>query len=265
MTPERYGLHFTIDSLAALRAGTEAADSMIQHRTRLGNGGTKYNIEHLRRADDRTADFYLLVFLAMLLGLIRFSDPRYFEILLRTFRNPHIGRHGREQIQGAALSNLLMNVFFTIVAGAYVYYSARLLEVSAPFGYRTSLLLPVLIAGMLAMYLAKYLVVRFSGWAFRIEDITDQYIFNVFLINKVIGVVLLPFVMLIAFAGPDGGRTLLLVSGLIVLALLVNRYTRSWPVFSSFFQHSRFHFFTYLCASEILPMAVIVKLLLRFL
>ena len=75
--------------------------------------------------------------------------------------------------------------------------------------------------------------------------------------------VLLPFVLLIAFAAPVYAGPALIVSAVLIALLFVSRYIRSWQVFGSFFQFSKFHFFTYLCASEILPLAVLMKLLVR--
>jgi hypothetical protein len=118
---------------------------------------------------------------------------------------------------------------------------------------------------MLATYTAKYLILRFSGWVFRAQAFADQYIFNVFLVNKIVGIVLLPFVVLIAFAGPGWREPIGIVSGVLALGVFSTRYLRSWPAFQSLVKGSRFHFFTYLCASEILPMAVLVKWLLHLL
>ena len=155
-----------------------------------------------------------------------------------------------------------MNIFFGAVAGAYIYYLSGGGE-NRIVGVRTPLVLPIMIAGMLLIYAGKYLIIRFSGWAFRVEQLADQYIFNVFLVNKIIGIVLLPFVIIIAFAGHAWLHPIGILSGAIALVLLSTRYLRSWPAFFSFFQGSKFHFFTYLCASEILPMAVLVKWLLH--
>jgi len=113
------------------------------------------------------------------------------------------------------------------------------------------------------IYMAKYAAVRFSGWAFRVEGVTDHYLFNVFLMNKILAIVLLPFIVIMAFSEPMWAHPIIVVSFIACLLLFVNRYVRSWQVFGSFFQYSKFHFFTYLCASELLPLAVLMKLLIR--
>jgi len=78
-----------------------------------------------------------------------------------------------------------------------------------------------------------------------------------------LGILLLPFTIVMAFGTPDIAQLALFISVLLILILFINRYMRSWQVFGSFFQYSKFHFFTYLCASELLPLAVLMKLLVR--
>jgi Na+-translocating ferredoxin:NAD+ oxidoreductase RnfD subunit len=121
----------------------------------------------------------------------------------------------------------------------------------------------MLIAGTGLIYLTKYAAVRFSGWAFRVEGITEHYLFNVFLINKVLGITLMPFIIVLAFADHEWAQQVVIISFVVSGLLLLNRYIRSWEVFGSFFQYSKFHFFLYLCASELLPLAVLMKLLVK--
>lgn len=259
--PQKWGIAVSpADSITLNMETQSATDSLLRVRS---EGRVLYfNIQKPKPFHNAAPDFYLLCGLCLLLGLIRYTDPRYFALLVGAYQNPGAGRQWHDMLRAAALSNLAMNVFFAAVAGAYIYYLAggpnnRLLGVRAP------LVLPVLIGGMLLIYAGKYFMVRFSGWAFKVEGLADQYIFNVFLVNKILGIVLLPFVVLIAFAGPQWLRPLGILSGAIALILLSTRYFRSWPAFFTFFQGSKFHFFTYLCASEILPMAVLVKWLLH--
>jgi hypothetical protein len=213
---------------------------------------------------DRSPDFYMLTGLLLMLGLIRYSNTRYFNGLLSAFWNPtRSNRQLKDQLQATKFSNLLMNIFFTMSAGCYVYYVIEVFEPQRIGTFQPSLLLALLVAGMMFIYLGKYAVIRFSGWAFRLEGITDFYLFNVFLINKIIAIAVLPFIVLFAFADPVYTQPLTLASFVLIGILLVNRYTRSWQVFGSFFQYSKFHFFMYLCASELLPLAVLMKLLVR--
>ncbi|RYE21989.1 MAG: DUF4271 domain-containing protein [Sphingobacteriales bacterium] len=221
-------------------------------------------VEHARQMLDKTPDFYFLLFLCLMLGVIRILDPRYLTHLWNAFRNQTLSaRQLKDQLESASLPSLLMNVFFTMIGGAYIYYLVRLFTPYHPGGLSPVVLMFLIIAGMMAIYLIKYFVIRFSGWAFKVEGVTEHYIFNVFLINKMIAVMLLPVTLLLAFSDPTVSGPIAILSFILIGFMILNRYTRSWQVFGSFFQYSKFHFFTYLCASEILPLAILMKLLVR--
>ncbi len=258
-----YGLPPVTDSVAQARS-SHFIDSFFNVLPQLASKNIVVGISQPHIYIDKTGDFYLILAMCLLLGLIRFSDRRYFSSLWRAFTNPTLSnRQLKEQLQGASVSNFLMNLFFTISGGAYIYYVAKAFTPQRPEGIPPSLLIVMLIAGMMIIYLAKYAAIRFSGWAFRVEGVTDHYLFNVFLINKIIAISLIPFTILLAFAAPAFTNSIVIVSFILTGLLLINRYTRSWQVFGSFFQYSKFHFFTYLCASELLPLALLMKLLVR--
>jgi len=261
--PAKYGVN-VLDTAALRKQALVYIDSFYHALPQLNSTRVIMNIERSHAMIDKTNDFYLLLFLCIMLGLIRFSDHRYFQNLWRAFWSATLStRQLKDQLLGAPVSNLLMNIFFTISGGAYAYYVTMVLSPQRTAMLPASLLILLMIGGVMAIYLGKYFMIRFSGWALRLEGVTNQYIFNVFLINKIIGVILLPFIMLLAFGNPVMAQPIIIVSFVAVGILLINRYTRSWQVFGSFFQYSKFHFFTYLCASELLPLALLMKFMVR--
>ncbi|HTM66437.1 MAG TPA: DUF4271 domain-containing protein, partial [Flavipsychrobacter sp.] len=266
VTPGRYGLPAFSDSVHLIIDIKTAAstDSVLKAQPQLSNTNSINGMATEQKFTDKTADFYLVLFLFVVLGFIRVTDPKYFQSLWQAFKNPSTSsRQLREKLQNASVPNLLMNIFFTMSAAAYAYYVVRNFMPQRSGNIAPSLLLLMLIGGMVAIYLGKYAVIKFSGWSFRVESITEHYLFNVFLVNKILAIILLPFIVLLAFATPVIAQPALIVSFILTLVLFVNRYLRSWQVFGSFFQYSKFHFFTYLCASELLPLAVLMKLLVR--
>jgi uncharacterized protein DUF4271 len=262
--PAKYGIASFPDSIYLRQAGRDAAEKAIATFPLMASTHIISDIETPHEMVSQTADFYLLLSLCLLLGLIRFMDTRYFLNLWRAFWNPTLSnRQLKEQLQGSGLPNLLMNVFFAFAGGAYIYYVVKFFTPQHSGVIPPSLLIIMLIAGTGLIYLAKYAAVRFSGWAFRVEGITEHYLFNVFLINKVLGITLVPFIIVLAFADHQWAAEVVIISFLVAGILLLNRYIRSWQVFGSFFQYSKFHFFMYLCASELLPLAVLMKLLVK--
>lgn len=262
--PLSYGIEYLGDSAELQWYADWYADSTLLVHPMLFSDYIVSDIQSPHEYTSQTADFYLLLLLCLLLGVIRYADRRYFSNLWRAFWNPTLSnRQLKEQLQSAAFPNFTMNLFFAFAAGAYMYYVVRYFTPHPSGVLPPSLLITLLIAGTVAIYLTKYAAVRFSGWAFRVEGITEHYLFNVFLINKVLAITLIPFVIALAFANREWSQQIIIISFITSGVLLLNRYIRSWQVFGSFFQFSRFHFFMYLCASELLPLAVLMKLLTK--
>jgi hypothetical protein len=212
---------------------------------------------------DKTIAFYALYFLTLLLGIIRYTDPKYFRDLWGMFWGlAKVNRDSKEHLHGAAVSNLLMNIFFVCTLGVFLFFTIEH-RVSTSLSFPLGLLPLLLVVCVLIIYLVKYAAIQFFGWAFKLTHITEQYIFNVFLVNKILAVLLLPMIILLAFLDKSMYGTLLIISFSIISILYFNRYLRSWKIFNKFIEFSRFHFFLYLCASELLPMAVILKWLIR--
>jgi hypothetical protein len=262
--PLAYGVSYLGDSAYVEALANYTVDSTFAMHPMLSSPYVIGDVQSLHVWQSQTSDFYLLLSLCFILGLIRYMDTRYFYNLWRAFLNPTLSnRQLKEQLQSAGLSNFLMNVFFAFAGGAYIYYVVKFFTAEPQGSIPPSLLIIMLIAGTGVIYITKYAAVRFSGWAFRVEGITEHYLFNVFLINKILAITLLPFIIVLAFASRQWAQQVVVVSFIAAGVLLLNRYVRSWKVFGSFFQYSKFHFFMYLCASELLPLVVLMKLLVK--
>lgn len=258
---QEYGVIISAsDSIGIAKTTQAGVDSMLQ-MTKVFQAKVEYQIVRHQSKKDRSTDFYFLLALTIILGLIRYSDGRYFALITGAFRSG-ASRQWREMLQASIVSNVAMNLFFCAVAGIFIYYLAA--ENSVVFAARSKpLMMLLLILGMMAIYAGKFLALQFAGWAFGQKALSAEYIFQVFLINKITGIVLLPFVVVLAFAGSAWLVPIAVVSLTIVMGMLFTRYLRSWPAMQKLFRGSAFHFFTYLCASEILPMAVLVKWLIH--
>lgn len=249
---------------AAIEASVaQGMDSMLRNHPMLSSE-LKVLREYMHPYDDKTFDFYVLLALLAGFGVMRYANPRYFHYLLRAFRSPSFSTQQlKDQIGTAVLPNLLMNLFFAASAGIYLYFIFKLNMPQRYAIYSPSLIIGIFILSLLLLYLGKHIVMLFSGWVFNVHAVVSHYMYNVFLINKIIAIALLPFTIILAFAGNTLATPAMIVSLFLIGGLLVNRYIRSWQVLGPFFQYGKFHFFAYLCASELLPMALLTKLLIR--
>ena len=69
-------------SSSVLKAATDRSmDSLLSANPQIAQETVAYNIIKERTVAEETWDFYLLLFLILLLGFIRLVDPKYFQTL----------------------------------------------------------------------------------------------------------------------------------------------------------------------------------------
>ena len=205
--------------------------------------------------------FYILVFIVLFLGLIRTSFPRYFDsIFTLSFQSTFRQTQTREQMTQNFFPAFMLNILFILCSGLFITLFAKTNQWSALplwelFVYATAILLII--------YFIKYIVISFTGWVFNAKEAAAEYIFVVFLINKLIGILMIPLLFLIAYADvKTKGISATIVLCLVVFSLII-RYLVSLARIRKNLSITAFHFFIYLCAVEIMPLLVIYKVLFQ--
>ena len=111
---------------------------------------------------------------------------------------------------------------------------------------------------ILAVYTLKTIVCKFLGYVFLVQDEFDEYLHNVNLFNKNIGLILFPVVVLYPFIN-DSIKPVILYSGLFFAAgLFILRLHRGFQIIMKK-GISFFYLILYLCAIEILPILILLK------
>ena len=204
--------------------------------------------------------FYSLAALLLFFAFIRISFPKYINDLLQVaFRTTLKQRQVREQLIQTPLPSLLLNFFFLVAASMYISFVLGHYELSDKYSFW--LLCVYSFVGLAVIYVIKFLSLKFFGWLFNISPTTDGYIFIVFMINKIIGIYLLPFLVLLAFTDDDLYQVAFVLSYTGVIALLAYRFILSYGLARTQIRVHPFHFFLYLCAFEIVPLLLIYKAL----
>jgi uncharacterized protein DUF4271 len=205
--------------------------------------------------------FYTLIVLLLFFAFIRMSFPKYLLDLFRVaFRTTLKQRQISEQLVQAPLPSLLLNFFFLCTAGLYITFVLQHYHLAS--NYNFWLLYLYCFVALAVIYSIKFLSLKLFGWLFNITATTDDYIFIVFMINKIIGIYVLPFLVLLAFSDSDIYEAAFIFSYLGVFALLAYRFILSYGLAQNQIRLNPFHFFLYLCAFEIVPLLLIYKALL---
>ncbi len=202
--------------------------------------------------------FYTVTGILLLFAAFKQVFPKYFADLMRVFfRNTMKAKQIREQLTQTPLPSLLLNIFFAVTMGLYITLVLRHYNMS-PFQSFWLLFLYCII-GLIAIYAVKYVGLRFFGWLFSMQEVADSFSFIVFIINKAIGIFIIPFLILIAFSQNDMLRVAIILSWCCIGALLIYRFILTYSIVRGRLTVNPFHFFLYLCAFELAPLLILYK------
>lgn len=224
----------------------------------------RYSISE-REWEGKEVLFYSIVGLLLVCAIIKNSFRRYLPDLFGSyFRTTMRQRQVKEQLQQNPLPSLLFNIFFVLSGAVFaglLFDHFDVADEQMPFW-----ILALYSALALALiYAGKFVLLKFFGWVFRLQEAANTYIFIVFSTNKVLGILLLPFSILLAFTAGVVNTASVTLSLIMVGCLIAYRFFLAYISINRTVRIQFFHFLLYLAAFEILPVLLINKLLFLFL
>jgi hypothetical protein len=214
-----------------------------------------------RPVSSATRIFYVLLAVVLLLGCLRFFYTRYFNNLFRVFFNTSLRQSQlTDQLLQAKQVSLFFNVLFAATGGLYIYF--LLVHFNWIASARPLMVIGLCILTLAVIYFLKYIVLKFTGWITGYKEAANTYLFIIFLINKILSVLLIPFVIVIAFGAPFLQYPAVLVSLLLTGLIFLLRFLRSYGLLQNQVKVSRMHFFMYIIGVELVPLLLIYKALM---
>jgi hypothetical protein len=125
-------------------------------------------------------------------------------------------------------------------------------------GFKKLIYIAMLIA---AIYLVKLLVLKIAGTIFNLNREMSTYIFNIFLINNILGVALVPILVLFVFFGFMQLTWLLFIGIALACCAYIYRIIRGILISLTSTSVSFAYIFLYICALEIAPLFIAIKLI----
>lgn len=216
-----------------------------------------------RTVDNKDVLFYLLAGLLFYFAIIRIFFGKYLSnISTLFFRVTMRQQQLRDQLSQAPLPSLLLNILFVITGGMFLAFLAQYYNMLPRQNFW--LLWVWGAAVVMAVYLGKFIILKVIGWIFNVSNATDTYIFIIFMVNKMVGICLIPALILMAFPFKSFLSAVITLTFVMLAAALGYRFLISYKPIRHEIKVSRFHFFVYLCAFEIAPLLLIYKVLLIF-
>jgi hypothetical protein len=205
--------------------------------------------------------FPVLLGVLAMITFLKIFYSRYFKRLFAAFVNLNLANQlVRDENVLIQRASVLMNVVFYLVAALFLYFLGnwRHWELDGlEFGFSRFIFFAVLVA---AVYALKLLILKSCGTVFGIDREMSAYIFNIFLVNSVLGILLLPVIVLLAFATWIPADWLIRLALAIVLLSFLYRLVRGVLIGRASPAFSPFYLILYLCTLELAPLLVVVKL-----
>jgi hypothetical protein len=219
--------------------------------------------EHLKKSSNDEGLFYFLAALLFYFGFIRIAFMKYLDNLNTLFFRVTMRQQQiRDQVLQSPLPSLFLNILFFISGGLFLSFLVDYYNMLP--GMNRWLVLLYCCALLTAIYLGKFILLKMVGWMFNIRVAVDTYIFIVFLVNKMLGIYLLPVLLLMAFSKGTFLTVLITLTYAFLVILFIYRFIIAYRPIRNEIRLSRFLFFLYLCAFEIAPLLLIYKVLLIF-
>lgn len=213
---------------------------------------------------DRDWLFWPILVVLVLFAYIRNKYRSFLnQSIIATFYGRMASRILKEKNESTSpiIQSLLFS-YFTIV-GLFVCETLRYYDFN-PLHYHGFVVFIACTLLVAFVYFIRLMAVKIVGFIFMQQKVADEYIQNIKLFNSTLGVFLIPVVICIPFLNAYiiNEQTLINVGVVIYACVFLLKLLRGFSI--SIRQNiSVFYIFLYLCALEILPLALLLKLAIR--
>lgn len=221
-------------------------------------------LEPIPREDPNLYESWMLPILLLILAIVAYVRGAYGRRLSRLFnslwRIQILRQVMREELVFSHRASILLHFNFVLVAALAIYAWMKVSGLNAfnmeGFSLYASL------SGIIAfVYILKLIVSAILRVVFKDPGIIREYLFEVFLINKAAGILLLPLTLALIILNISKAPGLILVTAVSALLFILFRFIQGLRL-SLDYKVSGVYIILYLCTLEILPFVVLAKAVL---
>jgi hypothetical protein len=226
--------------------------------------GVQTNYETLQTIHQQKRDIILpvlLLFVLVYLTWIRFTYPKEFSENIIILTNINLAQQMfRDREFSLNIFMLLLFINFAIVAGILLHLITENFGLQLPFSppiYNIGLCIFLIVA----VYVLKGIFYRTISAIFDISTGIRFFRYNTLVIYHMLGIALLPFVMLTAFAESPFREWAFFAALLLCALAFLIRFFKGLVIAEEFLRFRFLYFLLYICALEIAPVLIACKLL----
>ncbi len=202
----------------------------------------------------------IILILSVLLAIINTLHRQGLQRTFSAFSNPNMMNAQYRSGKGNNITlYLLAYTLYIASAGTFLYLLAQHFEYHI---WENGILAVLICITFVAVTMfGKHVLLNILAWIMPFDKELNLYNYMISVFNHIIGIVLLPFIILAAFAPQPFSKWALIGGVGSVLIIYLYRAFRALIIGGKFISFHKFHFFLYLCAVEIAPLLILIKLL----
>lgn len=207
--------------------------------------------------------FPVIILVILVFTWLRIFYSKYFSQMIQALLNNNLTNQiVRDENILVQRASVFLSVAFHLIGALFLYLVSidlgwNLGGLTA--GFSRFLFFTIIVT---AIYSLKFLLLKICGWLFDLDREMSTYIFNIFLINNAVGIILLPIIALLAY-NQWLSSSLLILCGVITISIgLLYRTIRGVMIGFSTPGFSLIYLLIFLLTFEIGPLLVVVRLIL---
>jgi len=204
---------------------------------------------------------WYFIYLFLLIGLLAWIRLYYGNILIQTVQAATNFQVANKMFKNnSLLQNQLDGALylFYFLSMAFMLYYIELRIGLFPYDLQGALLFLFNLALLIALFLGRVVLHNIAGILFNRIRIIREYLYNMFIYNKLSGLVVLPLLFLLVYTKGMLQSLIFWTSVFVLSSIVVMRLIRA-VVFSYRKEVLIFYMFLYLCALEIIPLVLLYR------
>ncbi|MFO7670597.1 MAG: DUF4271 domain-containing protein [Bacteroidales bacterium] len=204
---------------------------------------------------------WLFITLFMLMGLFAGIRIYYGSIMMQTFQSSVSFQVASrifkdKSVLQQQLDNILYGFYF--LSAGLLLYVAEIKSGHEPYGISGGYLYLFNVALLLLLFIVRVVLINVAGFLFNKINIFREYLYNVIIFNKLIGISALPLLLFVIYTEGVLMEVFQWIALAVVSMILLMRLIRGF-VFSFRREVSIFYMFLYLCALEMAPLVLFYR------
>jgi hypothetical protein len=204
---------------------------------------------------------WYFIYLFLLMGLFAWIRLYYGNILIQTVQASINFQVANKMFKNnSLLQNQLDGALylFYFLSMAFLLYYVELRIALLPYGLQGGALFFFNLALLVALFLGRVVLHNITGILFNRVRIIREYLYNMFIFNKLLGLVALPLLFLLVYTRGTPQEVIFWISIFALSSIVLMRMIRA-IVFSYRKEVLFFYMFLYLCALEIMPLVLLYR------